>query len=62
MRKIKLYKDQFRKKIKNIERIKEWLFKNLDKDSPKKGKIRIYVYDARNKKLSGIIFSIKYYI
>ena len=61
MRKNRRYNDQFRRKIKNIEKIKEWMFKNLYKNSPKKGKIRIYVYDTRNKKPSEIIFPIKYY-
>lgn len=61
MRKNRRYYGQFKRKIKNIEKIRKWMFTNLNKNQPKKGKIRIHVYDAKNRKLSEIIFPLKYY-
>ena len=61
MRKNRRYNYQFKKKLKNIEMIKEWLFSKMNNGRPKKGKIRINVYDAHNKKPSEIIFPMKYH-
>lgn len=60
MRQNRRYNDQFRKKSKNIEKIKEWMFKNLNYISPKMGKISVNVYDPNNKSTSELIFPIKY--
>ena len=61
MRKNRRYNDQFRKKLKNVERIKKWMRKNLNDTHPNKGKLRIYGYDAKNKKSSELIFPMKYH-
>ncbi|MFW9972817.1 MAG: hypothetical protein ACFFDF_21705 [Candidatus Odinarchaeota archaeon] len=61
MRKNRRYSDQFMKKFEKIERIKEWMFSKLSNTQPKKGKIRISVYDADKKKPSEIIFPMKYH-
>lgn len=61
MRKNRRYNNQFKKKFENIERIKEWMFSKLNNARPKKGKIRINVYDAHKKKPSEIIFPMKYH-
>ena len=60
-RKNRRYNNQFIKKFENIERIKEWMCSKLNNTRPKKGKIRINVYDAHKKKPSEIIFPIKYH-
>ncbi len=61
MRKNRRYTNQFKKKLKNIEWIKEWIFSKLTNVIPKKGKIRISVYNTHNKKSSEIFFPMKYH-
>ncbi len=61
MRKNRRYNDQFKKKLKNIKRIREWMFKNLNDNTPKEGKIRINTYDSYKKAPSEIIFPMKYH-
>ena len=61
MRKNRRYNDQFKKKLNKIERIKDWMFLQLNNTRPKKGKIRIYVYDEHNKKPSELVFPMKYH-
>ena len=41
--------------------IKEWIFSKLNDARPKKGRIRIPVYDTHNKKPSEILFPLKYH-
>lgn len=60
MRKNRRYNDQFRRKLMNIEKIKDWMFQKLSKAHPNKGKFRIYGYDSKNKRASELIFPLKY--
>ena len=61
MRKNRRYNDQFRRKLKNIEKIKRWMFEKMSDIHPNKGKLRIFGYDTKIKKPSELIFPIKYH-
>lgn len=61
MRKKRRYKNQFRKKVEKIDRISKWIFSKLSVTIPKKGKIRVNVYNPYKKCGSEIIFPMKYH-
>jgi len=61
MRKNRRYYDQFKDKLERIEKIKVWIFDELNRTKPKMGNIRVNVYDTHNKKPSEIIFPMKYH-
>lgn len=60
MRKNRRYNDQFKDKMKRIEKIKSWIFNELNNTKPKMGKICAYIYDNHNKTPSEIIFPEKF--
>lgn len=61
MRKNRRYNDQFRKKLKNIKKIKKWMFKKLNDTHPNKGKVRFFGYDAKKKRPSELVFPMRYH-
>jgi len=61
MRKNRRYNNQFKDKLKRIEKIKAWIFDKLNNIRPKMGNIKVDVYDDKNKKPLEIEFPMRYH-
>ncbi len=61
MRKNRRYNNQFKDKLKRIEKIKAWIFDKLNNIRLKMGNIKVDVYDDKNKKPLEIEFPMRYH-
>ena len=61
MRKNRRYNDQFKDKLKRIDKIKSWIFNELNKAKPQMEIICVYAYDIKKKMPSEVKLPKKFY-
>ena len=61
MRRNRRYNNQFKRKIRKVERIKNWIFTKLTDSIPNDGEIKIDVYNHYEKCPAKLVFPMKYH-